>query len=57
MRNLEKLEHELSSWPEVSVHPHRLGGREFRFRAAEIGHIHAGGIVEYRFLAQFTTRC
>jgi Family of unknown function (DUF5519) len=49
MRNLERLEHELSSWPEVSVHPHRFGGREFRFRAAEIGHIHTGGIVDIPF--------
>jgi Family of unknown function (DUF5519) len=49
MRNLEKLEHELSLWPEVSVHPHRFGGREFRFRAAEIGHIHTGGIVDIPF--------
>ena len=49
MRNLERLEHELSSRPEVSDHPHRFGGREFRFRAAEIGHIHTGGIVDIPF--------
>ena len=49
MRNMEKFEHALSSWPEVSVHPHRFGGREFRFRAAEIGHIHVGGILDIPF--------
>jgi hypothetical protein len=46
MKNFEKLEQEVSSWTDVSVHSHRLGGREFRFRAADIGHIHPGGIVD-----------
>jgi hypothetical protein len=49
MRDLEKLEREVSSWPKVSVHPHRFGGREFRFGAAEIGHVHAGGVVDIPF--------
>ncbi len=49
MSSLEELERKISSWPEVSVHPHRFGGREYRFRAAEIGHIHAGGIVDIPF--------
>ena len=49
MRDLEKLEHEVVSWPKVSVHPHRFGGREFRFGAAEIGHVHAGGAVDIPF--------
>ena len=49
MRSLEKLEKEISSWPEVSVHPHRFSAREFRFRAAEIGHIHTGGVVDLPF--------
>ena len=49
MRLLDELER-LSSWPEVSAtHPHRFGGREFRFRAAEIGHVHTGGIVDIPF--------
>ena len=29
--------------------PHRIGGREFRFKAAEIGHIHIGGTVDIPF--------
>ena len=43
MRLLDELERHVSSWPEVSAHPHRFGGREFRFRAAEIGpYLHTG---------------
>jgi hypothetical protein len=49
MNILEKLAKEILSWPEVSVHPHRFGGREFRFRAAEIGHVHVGGILDIPF--------
>jgi hypothetical protein len=49
MSNLDELTNQLSSWPEVSVHPHRFGGREFRFRSAEIGHVHVGGIVDIPF--------
>ena len=49
MKYLEKLERELSSWPDVSTHSHRFGGREFRFKAAEIGHIHTGGIADIPF--------
>ena len=49
MNVLEKLATEISSWPEVSVHPHRFGGREFRFRAAEIGHVHVDGTLDIPF--------
>ncbi len=49
MRNLKSLEREMSAWPEVSVHPHRFRAREFRFRAAEIGHVHTGGVVDIPF--------
>src|SRR6266849_892421 len=28
---------------------HRFGGKEFRFGSAEVGHIHAGGIVDIPF--------
>ena len=49
MKYLEKLEQEVSSWPQVSTHPHRFGGGEFRFGSAEIGHIHTGGIVDIPF--------
>ena len=49
MKYLERFEQELSSWPGVSTYPHRFGGREFRFKAAEIGHIHTGGTVDIPF--------
>jgi len=47
--HLERLEEKISAWPQVSVHPHRFGGREFRFRSAEVGHVHAGGVVDIPF--------
>ena len=49
MKYLEKLEQEISSWPEASAHPHRFGGREFLYRSAEIGHAHTGGVVDIPF--------
>jgi Family of unknown function (DUF5519) len=49
MKYLERLEQEISSWPGVSTHPHRFGGREFCFKAAEIGHIHIGGTLDIPF--------
>ncbi len=49
MSYFDKLEQEVSSWPDVSVHPHRFGGREFRVGSAEIGHIHRGGVVDIPF--------
>ncbi|MGH9537560.1 MAG: luciferase family protein [Terriglobales bacterium] len=49
MKYLEALELEISAWPQLSTHPHRFGGREFRFGSAEIGHIHRGGIVDIPF--------
>lgn len=33
----------------MSTHPHRFGGKEFRFAAAEVGHIHRGGVVDIPF--------
>jgi len=44
-----KLEEEVAEWPHVSVHPHRFGGMEFRFRDAEVGHVHTNGIVDIPF--------
>ncbi len=49
MNNLERLQREVSSWPEVSTRPHRFGGKEFRFKSAEVGHIHKGGVVDIPF--------
>jgi hypothetical protein len=49
MNKLVKLEEKVSAWPSVSVHPHRLGGREFLFGRAEVGHVHSNGIVDIPF--------
>lgn len=46
MELLNRLVEQISSWPGVSVHPHRFGGKEFCFGHAEIGHIHPGGILD-----------
>jgi len=46
MTQLRKLEEQVAAWPHVSVHPHRFGGREFRFGNAELGHVHLGGTVD-----------
>ena len=49
MNYLKKLEDEISRWPNVSVHSHRFGGREFLFGSSEVGHVHAGGLVDIPF--------
>jgi len=49
MNFLKTLEAEVSAWPNVSIHPHRFGGREFRYGSAEVGHTHTGGIVDIPF--------
>ena len=49
MERFETFEQEVASWRQVSIHPHRFGGREFRFGSAQIGHIHRGGIVDIPF--------
>jgi hypothetical protein len=49
MKYFERLAQEVSSWPGVSTNPHRFGGVEFRFKDAEVGHIHAGGTVDIPF--------
>jgi hypothetical protein len=49
MNYLKKIEDEISTWEKVSIYPHHFAGREFRFGAAEIGHIHTGGVVDIPF--------
>lgn len=46
MTYVARLEEEVLRWSNVSAHPHRFGGREFRFGKAEIGHIHIGGVLD-----------
>ena len=49
MEPVKKLEEIVSSWPEISAHPHQFSAREFRFKKAEVGHVHEGGIVDIPF--------
>ena len=49
MNYMESVERHVCSWPDVSIQPHRFGGREFRYGSAEIGHLHPGGIVDIPF--------
>jgi len=56
MAQLRKLEEQVAAWPHISVHPHRFGGREFRFGNAELGHVHLGGTVDIPFPAPFAMR-
>jgi hypothetical protein len=49
MSYLNRLEDEVSAWPNVTVHPHRFGGREFGFGKAEIGHVHRDGTIDIPF--------
>ena len=57
MDSLTRLDEEVSAWPGVSVHPHRFGGREFKFGKAEIGHVHGDEPWIFRFRKRFATRC
>jgi len=50
---LKRLEDQVSTWPNTSVHPHRFGGREFRFGGAEVGHLHIGGAIDIPFPRSF----
>lgn len=49
MKYLEKLEDEVAQWPEISIYPHRFGGREFVLGKAEVGHVHSNGVVDIPF--------
>ena len=49
MKYAKTLEDVISAWSRISVHPHRFGGREFLFGAAEVGHVHTNGIVDIPF--------
>lgn len=49
MSHLKEFENAVSAWPNVSVHPHRFAGKEFRFGKAEIGHLHTNGTLDIPF--------
>ncbi len=56
MNNLKKLEEEVSAWPNISVHPHRFGGREFLFGKAESGMCILAVSLTSRFPGRFVMR-
>jgi hypothetical protein len=43
------IEREVRSWPNVTAHPHRFGGVEFRVNQHEIGHLHGDGLADLPF--------
>ena len=47
--HLQQLQSLVSSWPHISLHPHRFGGHEFRFANAELGHLHTDGTLDIPF--------
>ena len=44
--HLKQLEQEILSWPQVTRRPHQFLAHEFRFNNAEIGHLHAWGMLD-----------
>jgi hypothetical protein len=49
MRASDRILDEVASWPGVTVHPHRFGGREMRLGRREIGHLHDDAIADLPF--------
>ncbi len=49
MKYVKTLEDVVTSWSGISVQPHRFGGGEFLFGAAELGHAHSNGVVDIPF--------
>ncbi|HEX5810446.1 MAG TPA: luciferase family protein [Anaerolineales bacterium] len=44
-----RIRAEVTSWPGVTVQPHRFGGVEFVIGKREIGHIHGDHLVDIPF--------
>jgi len=45
----DRIRREVSSWPGVTVAPHRFGGVEFRVEHRELGHLHGSHIADLPF--------
>jgi len=45
----ERIAEEIGSWPNVTVAPHRFGGREFRVGRRELGHLHGSRLADLPF--------
>ena len=49
----QRLKQEVSSWPGISVLPHRFVAWEYRFGKAEVGHVHFWGDLDIPFPGPF----
>jgi luciferase-like monooxygenase len=45
----DRITREVSSWPGVTVEPHRFGGVEFRVGRRELGHLHGSRLADLPF--------
>jgi len=45
----EKIHAAVTSWPEVTAHPHCFGGTEYRVGKRELGHIHGDALADIPF--------
>ena len=45
----ERIRREVSSWPGVTIEPHRFGGVEYRVGRREIGHVHGDRLADLPF--------
>ncbi len=45
----DRIREAVLSWPEVTEHPHRFGGVEFKLGARELGHLHGDHTVDLPF--------
>ena len=45
----KQIEHAVTSWPGVTVSPHRFGGIEFRVGRRELGHLHGDRLADLPF--------
>lgn len=47
MKDASKIiDQQVLSWPGITAHPHRFGGREYLLGRREIGHIHGDYLVD-----------
>ncbi len=51
----DRIRREVSSWPDVSVTPHRFGGVEFRVGRRELGHLHGNHMADLPFPIKIRT--
>jgi ribonuclease BN (tRNA processing enzyme) len=45
----DRIVREVSSWPGVTLAPHRFGGTEFRVARIELGHLHGDHMADLPF--------